>query len=256
MRAERVLVTGASAGIGVELARCFAKDKSDLILVARRKERLEELAAELQGEYGVDVRVMPADLAVAEQRQALFDDLQREGIEVDVLVNNAGFGLNGKFHVLDMERQMDMVSLNIAALTQLTRLFLPAMVERDRGGVLNVASTASFQAGPKMALYYASKAFVLSLSEAIHEELSDTRVTVSCLCPGPTTTEFGQVADMEDKPLFKFAPMSAASVAKIGFRGFRQNKAIVIAGLGNWLLAHSSRMMPRWISRKVAKQLQ
>jgi len=251
-----VLVTGASAGIGTELARCFARDGSNLILVARRQERLRQLAEELRAKFDVEVRSIPADLSQADGCRTLYHELQQDGVEVDVLVNNAGFGLNGIFHELELEKELDLIRLNIEALAHLSRLFLPKMIERNRGGILNVGSTAAFQAGPRMALYYASKAFVLSLSEAIHEEVAGTKVHVSCLCPGPTKTEFGQVADMEDKPMLNIAPMTAQQVAEIGYRGFCKNKPIVVAGIGNRMLAQVSRLSPRWLTRKLAKRLQ
>lgn len=218
MPSETVLITGASAGIGAELARLFAADKSNLVLVARRKEKLDELAAELRGKEGIDVRVIAADLGRTEALQAIADTLARDGIAIDVLVNNAGFGAVGPFDQLDVARQAEMVQVNVAALTHLTRLTLPGMVEHRRGGVLNVASTAGFQAGPYMAVYYATKAYVISLSEALHDELAGSGVTVTCLCPGLTATEFVAVAKMEKIRMLKLPPMTAAEVARIGHR--------------------------------------
>ena len=172
MTHETVLITGASAGIGWELARQFAADKSNLVLVARRRERLEELAAQLRAQRGVDVHVVPADLGRADAPQTIVDQLTRDGLAIDVLVNNAGFGALGPVATLDRKRQMEMIQVNVTALTHLTRLLLPGMIERRRGGILNVASTAGFQPGPFMAVYYATKAYVISFSEALADELA------------------------------------------------------------------------------------
>jgi short-subunit dehydrogenase len=255
MPSETVLITGASAGIGAELARLFAADKSNLVLVARRREKLEELAAELRGKEGIDVRVVAADLGRADAPQAVVDELAAEKITIDVLVNNAGFGAVGAFDQLDAARQAEMVQVNVAALTHLTRLTLPGMVERGRGGVLNVASTAGFQAGPYMAVYYATKAFVISLSEALRDELAGRGVTVTCLCPGLTATEFVAVAKMEKVRMLKLPPMTAERVARIGYRAFRRGKLLAVAGWLNYLGTIGARYSPRFISRAVAKWL-
>ena len=183
MSAETALITGASSGIGCELARLFAADKSDLVLVARRQEKLDQLATELRRDYGVSVRVFAKDLADPQSPQAIFDALAAEGVAVDVLVNNAGFGAAGPVADLPLEKQLDMIQVNVAALTQLTRLFLPGMIQRRSGGILNVGSTAGFQPGPYMAVYYATKAYVLSFTEALGEEVVGTGVRVACLAP-------------------------------------------------------------------------
>jgi hypothetical protein len=252
---ETVLITGASAGIGAELARCFAADKCNLVLVARRRERLDELAAELRGKEGIAVLVVPADLARAEAPQQIFDKLSADNLKVDVLVNNAGFGALGPFDQLDAARQTEMVQVNVAALTHLTRLFLPGMVARGKGGMLNVASTAGFQAGPYMAVYYATKAYVISFTEALHDELAARGITVTCLCPGATTTEFAAAAKMEESRMFKLRPMTAEQVARIGYRGFRRGKLLVVAGWLNYFGAVGSRYAPRFVPRLVAKWL-
>ena len=235
MTTETVLITGASAGIGWELARQFAADKSNLVLVARRRERLEELAAELRKQHGVEALVVPADLGRADAPQAIADQLVRDGLAIDVLVNNAGFGALGPVAELDVGRQLEMIQVNVAALTHLTRLLLPAMIERRRGGVLNIGSTAAFQAGPFMAVYYATKAYVVSFSEALADELASTGVTVTCLCPGPTVTEFAETAKMGDALLFKLQTMTAQAVAQIGYRAFRRGKLLVVPGWINYL---------------------
>jgi short-subunit dehydrogenase len=249
------IITGASAGIGVELARLFAADGDNLVLVARRKDRLDALAAELTAQHRVTVRTRPLDLTESMAARELFDFVAAEGITVHTLVNNAGFGLRGRFHTLPAERQDDMVQLNVAALTTLSRLFLPGMVERREGGILNVASMAAFQAGPYMAVYYATKAYVLSFSEALHEEAKPFGVKVSALCPGPVATEFGAIASLEGSKLFD-AAADAASVARAGFDGYRANRAIEVPGVLNKIGVQLSTLMPRWLTRMVAGRLQ
>jgi len=256
MPAETALITGASAGIGRELARLFAADKSNLVLVARRRERLEELAAELRKQHGVEALVVPADLGRADAPQAIADQLVRDGLAIDVLVNNAGFGALGPVAELDVGRQLEMIQVNVAALTHLTRLLLPAMIERRRGGVLNIGSTAAFQAGPFMAVYYATKAYVVSFSEALADELASTGVTVTCLCPGPTVTEFAETAKMGDALLFKLQTMTAQAVAQIGYRAFRRGKLLVVPGWINYLGATGARLVPRSVARGIARRLQ
>lgn len=255
MASETVLVTGASSGIGLELAKCFAADGCRLILVARSGPALEALAAECRASCKVEAQVLAADLALPESPRHIFESLKTSGITVDVVINNAGFGTQGPFAKTVPERQLEMLQVNITALTHLTRLFLPGMIERRRGGMLNVASTAAFQPGPLMAVYYATKAYVLSFSEAIAEELRGTGVTVTTLCPGPTYTNFTAVAHMKNSPLFKFGAMSAASVARIGHDAFRQGRFVAIAGLKNRLAAFSVRLAPRVFVRKIAWRL-
>src|SRR5271170_5452008 len=189
---ETVLITGASSGIGLELARCFAADKSTLILVARNTAALEKLAAELRHEHGINAEVLTADLALPGSPADIFSGLKSRGITVDVLVNNAGFGLHGAFAELPLKQQLEIVTVNISALVELTGLFLPEMIRQKRGGILNVGSIAGFLPGPNMAVYFASKAFVQSFTEALAEELGETGVTVSAFCPGATETNFSQ----------------------------------------------------------------
>jgi short-subunit dehydrogenase len=253
---ETVLITGASSGIGLELARLFAADGSRLILVARNRERLEALAEELRKAHGAESLVLPQDLSDPRAPQALFDQLAAKKVEVDVLVNNAGFGALGCVARLALERQMEMIQVNIAALTSLTRLFLPGMMARNRGGILNVASTAAFQSGPNMAVYYASKAYVLSFTEALAEELSSTGIHVSCLAPGPTATEFGDRSGMTHSLVFRLGTMSARRVAELGYRGLRHRKTLVVAGIINRLGTLLVRFFPRFMIRKVIKRLQ
>ena len=256
MANETALITGASSGIGLELARLFAGDKSDLVLVARRGDRLEALAAELAERHGVKIMVMPKDLADDKAPRQIYDRLLGEGRGVDVVVNNAGFGARGAVAEIEPGRQLDMLRVNVTALTHLCRLFLPQMLERRRGGILNVASTAAFQPGPFMGVYYASKAYVLSFTEALAEETRGTGVTVSCLAPGATRSEFQAVAKLEDALIFKLGTQSSEAVARAGYDGFRRGKTIVVPGIRNKLGAVSVRFTPRPLIRRIVRRLQ
>jgi uncharacterized protein len=248
---ETVLVTGASSGIGLELAKCFAAEKSNLVLVARNSGALENLAAELRGKFQVEVHVITADLAQSESPAKIFDELQGRGITVDVLVNNAGFGLHGGFAELPLARQLEIIQVNVASLVALTGLFLPGMIQRRRGGVLNVGSVAGFLPGPNMAVYYASKAFVQSFTEALCEEVRGNGVSVTNLCPGPTETNFSQVARSHRIREAQARKMSAAEVAAAGHRDFRRGKALSIPGFANKLTASAPRLLPRSAVRKL-----
>lgn len=256
MGTETALITGASSGIGLELARLFAADGADLVLVARNEENLNELAAELRTTHSCQVMVIARDLAKPDVPEEIFTLLERDGVHIDTVVNNAGFGLRGSTAELDLQRQMDMIQVNVNALAELTRLFLPAMIKNGSGGILNVASTASFQPGPNMAIYYATKAFVLSFSEALYEEVRSSGVHVSCLAPGATETGFAAVADMGNTLLFKAGVMSSKQVAEAGYHGLRKNKPIVIPGLKNKFTAFSVRLAPRGVVRKLVRTLQ
>jgi short-subunit dehydrogenase len=250
------LITGASAGIGRELAKLFAQDHYSLVLVARNASRLTTLAGELQQQFGITAKTFPLDLATSAAPQFLFDQLQREAIQVDVLVNNAGYGKLGAFAEVSYAESAGQIDLNITALTHLTKLFLAPMLERKSGKILNVASTAGFQPGPLMAVYYATKAYVISFSEALANELQGSGVTVTCLCPGATDTEFQTRAGTEQTTLFRrMRPMDAATVARDGYRALMSGKPLVISGFRNRLLTQSLRISPRRlvtaISRKV-----
>ena len=194
---ETVLITGASSGIGLEMARLLAAEGASLVLVARNGDRLRDLAATLEREHGTRAVILEKDLTDPGAPRAIHDELERAGVCVDLLVNNAGFGARGPFAELPLARQLDMVQVNVAALVGLTGLFLPGMRQRGRGGILNVASTAAFQAGPLMAVYYATKGFVLHFTEALAEELRGSGIVVSCLAPGPTVTGFMEAAGMQ-----------------------------------------------------------
>jgi short-subunit dehydrogenase len=252
---ETVLVTGASSGIGRELARRFAEDGSRLVLVARRQERLRALALDLEAKHGTESILWAADLTEGGSRRELFHDLSSRGVGVDVLVNNAGFGFHGRVAETEREVQLAMVELNVAALTELTRLFLPGMVARRRGGILNLASTAAFQPGPELAVYYATKAYVLSFTEALAEELRGSGVVATCLAPGPTGTEFQETAHMERARLLRLGAMDAGRVAWIGHRAFRNGRALVVPGALNKILAASVRFTPRALVRRVVGAL-
>lgn len=248
------LITGASSGIGLELARLFAADKWDLALVARSEGKLKELASELQSAHGITVRVVAADLAKPGAADEVMARL--EGVEIEALVNNAGFGTAGEFTKADLHAQLEMIQVNIAALTHLTRLALPAMVGRRRGAILNVASTAAFQPGPLMAVYYATKAYVLSFSEAIAEELRDSGVTVTALCPGPTATGFASAAQMESSKLFTMTrPAESKDVARAGYEGMKSGKRIVIPGIRNKVMAQSIRISPRRLVTAIVRKV-
>lgn len=248
------LITGASSGIGLELARVFAADKWDVVLVARSEGKLRELAEELQSKHGVTAHVIAVDLAKPGAPDEIIAKLQ--GVEIDALVNNAAFGLGGEFVKADVHAELEMIQVNIAALTHLTSLVLPSMVARKRGAILNVASTAAFQPGPFMSVYYATKAYVLSFSEAIAEELSGSGVTVTALCPGPTETGFAAAANIEDSPLFtKLRPAGAREVARAGYEAMKSGKRIAIPGLKNKLLAQSIRISPRRLVTKIVRKM-
>jgi short-subunit dehydrogenase len=242
------LVTGASSGLGAEFARACARRGDELVLVARRRDRLEALAAELGG----TAHVVVVDLAVPEAPETLLGEVAARGLSVATLINNAGFGLAGPFADQALDRQREMIDLNMRALVGLTHLVLPAMKANRAGFILNVASTGAFQAGPGFALYFATKAFVLSFSEALHQELKGSGVRVSALCPGPTRTEFGEVAGVTTDRFDRFAA-DAASVVRAGLAGLDRNQAIVIPGFSNKLSAQSNRLLPRaWMRRIVA----
>jgi uncharacterized protein len=255
MAQETVLITGASSGIGRELARLFAAEGSRLALVSRGGGALQTLADELRRIYKIDARVLPTDLARPESVGQLINQLQIAGFKIDVLVNNAGFGAQGHFASLPLNRQLDMLQVNVTSLTHLTGLLLPGMIQRRRGGLLNVASTAAFQPGPRMAVYYASKAYVLSFSEALSEELAGTGVSVTALCPGPTATNFSNAAGMRESRLFSRNAMTGVDVARIGHEAFRARRPVVIAGRANKLLAFSVRLAPRSWARRIAGRL-
>jgi len=250
---NNVLITGASSGIGLELARLFARDGNNLVLVARRGELLNKIAGELNSDFGVEVEVIAKDLTLGKSSDEIF--MQLKDREIDIVVNNAGFGAVGPFSELDYKRQVDMIKLNITALTSLTRLFIPRMVERNSGGILNVGSLAGFQPGPYATIYYATKAFVLSFTEGLKEELKNTNIKITCLAPGPTNTEFGEVSGLDKSFLFKFGTMGAKEVALQGYNGFLRGETVVIPGFSNKLLPLLVRLSPRFLVRSITAKL-
>jgi short-subunit dehydrogenase len=244
------LITGASAGLGVDFARQLAARGERLVLVARRKERLDALAAEIG-----NARVVALDLGVAGAADRLMADLAEHGERVAGLVNNAGFGLAGRFADLDGARQRQMIDLNCGALTELAHAVLPAMIAAGKGAILNVASTAAFQPGPGMAVYFATKAFVLSFSEALHEEVRGHGVTVTALCPGPTATEFGEVAGWGGNAMIDKLSARSADVVRAGIAAMDRGRAVAIPGLVNKAGAQGHRLLPRWLLRKVTASI-
>ncbi|MBB5716890.1 SDR family NAD(P)-dependent oxidoreductase [Sphingomonas aerophila] len=250
------LVTGASAGLGEGFARALAKEGHDLILTARRVDRLEALAADLRRTHDVTVHIFATDLAEPGAPAALIARATEAGLTIDTLINNAGFGLQGAVADLDAEGQGRIIDVNCRALVILAHAVLPDMIARRKGGILNVASTAAFQPGPMFAVYSASKAFVLSFSEALHEEVKVHGVCVAALCPGPTRTEFAQVAGMRQSVIFERFAGSADAVIHDGLAALKANQAVKISGMRNFLLAESTRFAPRGVIRRFAHQLQ
>jgi uncharacterized protein len=251
------VVTGASGGIGLEFAHVLAEKGYDLVLVARSEGKLQALAQELQGKHRIQVKVIALDLGQPQAAQDLYDTLQAQGIATDVLINNAGFATYGHFATeTSLEQELQMIQLNIATLTHLTKLFVQPMVQRKRGRIVNVASTASFQPGPLMAVYYASKAYVLSFSEALAQELQGTGVTVTALCPGPTESGFQERAAMTDSKLVQSGLMTARAVVEQGVAGMLAGKAIVVPGFSNKLGTLLPRLMPRGFVARMVMRIQ
>jgi short-subunit dehydrogenase len=250
------IVTGASGGIGLEIARLLAGDGYDLVIVAQDAEKLGRAARELKNDRGVRVSEFAADLSEPASPQTLAHEIDREGLVPDVLVNNAGYGLRGAFAEIGLAQQLRLIDVNVRALTHLTGLFLPGMLQRKRGRVLNVASTAAFQPGPLMAVYYASKAYVLSLSEALANETAGSGVTVTALCPGPTATGFQERAGMRGTRLFEAGVMTAAEVARQGYDGMKRGDLVVIPGWRNRLLAKTVQLLPRPMVLNAVRSMQ
>ncbi len=249
------LITGASTGIGKALAHISAENGRDLVLLARSPDKLETLGKTLHDEHGVSVEIVVQDLATGNAVETTRRKLEERGLEIGTLVNNAGFGNLAAFHETDLDMQLSMLRLNIEAVTELTHRLLPPMIARGRGQILNVASTAALQPGPFMAVYYATKAYVLSFSEAITEELRGTGVTVTALCPGPTRTEFQARANMGGSRLARFGLQDARPVAAIGYRAMERGQAVAIPGLLNRLLALTVRVSPRAAVRRIVRHL-
>jgi hypothetical protein len=250
------IVTGASTGLGREFARLCADSGYDLVLISRSQGLLEELAVEIRRATGRKVRVLVKDLSEPEASGQIFEELTGDADFAEVLINNAGFGLVGRFAELDEQEQIRMIQLNIVALTDLTRLFLPGMLSRRRGKILNIASTAAFQPGPLMAVYFATKAYVVSFSEALHNELKGSGVTVTTLCPGATRTEFDKRAGMGKSKLFSKAKlMDARKVAEIGMGAMNDGKSLAVAGTLNALMVTATRLAPRQMAASIARRM-
>ncbi len=252
---KNVLITGPTSGIGYELAKIFAEKNFGLILVGRNREKLEQVSNELGREK---CTIIVSDLSKINAAREIFEETQKQKIEVEILVNNAGFGIYGEFLETELEKELEMIQVNIVALTSLTKLFLPQMIQRKSGKILNLASTAAFQPGPLMAVYYATKAYVLHFSEAISEELDGSEVSITALCPGPTESGF-QTASKMDKSmevLQKRNVMDSKTVAKIGFDALMKKKVIAVAGFRNKITSELVRIMPRALTRKIVKEIQ
>lgn len=245
-----VLITGASSGIGYELAKLFKRDGYNLILVARNKERLK-IASDRLKDKESKIIMLDVDLSKEEEIDKLIRFINENKIEVDILVNNAGVGSFGDFTEIDWSIEEKLIDINIKALTKLTKYFLPKIIEKRSGGILNVASTAAFASGPRMATYYASKAYVLNITEAIHEEVKDYGVKISCLCPGPVRTSFQSKAGISKSEQAKKYLMDADIVAKVGYDQFKKGKVIIIPGFKNKILVSLNKIFPRVISRKI-----
>lgn len=254
---KTALITGASGGIGYELAKVHSENGDDLVLVARTKNKLDELKKELEEKYKINVYTIGKDLSLSGSAKEVYDEVNKHNMVVDYLENNAGFGDFGFFAESGWTKQEQMINLNVLALTHLTRLFLPDMINRGSGKILNVASTASFQPGPTMAVYFATKAFVLSFSEALNNEVSEHGISVTALCPGPTQSGFQDAASMKDSRLFKGNNFpSSKEVAEYGYKAMMKGKAVAIHGLRNALMANSVRFAPRSLVVKIARKMQ
>ena len=256
---KTALVTGASSGIGYELAKCFARDGYNLVLVARSADELQKIAAQLTSEHGVSAKVIVKDLSASTSPQEIFDEVQAEGIAIDILVNNAGFGTYGSFYETNLKNEIEMMQVNMVSPTHLTKLFLPGMIARGQGRILNVSSMGAFQPGPLIAVYCATKNYVLSFSEALAEELSGTGVTVTALCPGPVRTGFAKRAKTERtkamiRGLFNRI-WEPEDVAAVGYHGLMKGKTIVIPGKRYIIAAFLVRCLPRKMTRKAARMI-
>lgn len=251
------LVTGASSGIGLELAKVLASNGHDVVLTARNADALEALAGVVEGKYGTKATVIALDLAEPGAPRSLFASLTEQRVQIDILVNNAGFGLGGPFAETEITREIEMIDLNITALTHLTKLCLAPMLARRSGRIMNVASTAGFQPGPLMSVYYASKAYVISFSEALAEELRETGITVTTLCPGPTATNFASVAGLKNSRLFRMGGVAPADeVAEFAYEAMMAGKRIAIPGMKNKIIAQGNRIVPRMLATRLAKFVQ
>ena len=256
MAEELALITGASSGIGAELARQHAAAGGNVILVARRKDRLESLAAELADAHGTESTIIAKDLSVCGAAEQLYDEIKAKGLQVDYLINNAGFGGHGFFHERSLEDETQMIHLNILALMTLTKLYLPEMLERNSGRILNVGSTAGFMPGPLQAVYYATKAFVNSFTEAVANEISHSKVTATALCPGPTESGFAERGNLDGVAVFKLGTVPSSSVAAYGYKSMLRGDRIAVHGMSNkFLVSTGLRMLPRGVTLKISRSM-
>jgi short-subunit dehydrogenase len=256
-KSKWVLITGASGGFGADFAKQFAQAGFNVILVARSKDKLEKLAGDLRQQHGVETKVIACDLSIPGASKEIYEELEREGRALYGLVNNAGFTVFGRFNETDFKAEQELMQVNMIVLTELTKYFLPGMVKRGEGRILNVASTAAFFPGPLMAAYYASKAYVLSFSEALASELEGTGVTVTALCPGPTATGFQQRGAMEDSKLVKGKKlMDSTTVVKIGYEALMKGKTVVVPGFQNRMQVLVPRFLPRKMVATMVKNAQ
>jgi uncharacterized protein len=254
---KTALITGASSGIGYELTQLFARDGYNLVLVARSGQKLIELANHLKEKFLISIKIIEKDLSKSSAPDEVFNELQQENIPIHILVNNAGFGAYGPFSEVALNTELEMMQLNMVTPTHLTKLFLDEMIQRRDGKILNIASTAAFQPGPLMAVYYASKAYILSFSEALANELQGSKVSVTVLCPGPTASNFQQRADLGKSKLLKNqALMDSKTVAELGYQGLADGKALVISGFKNQLLAFVVRFFPRQVITQTVRNMQ
>ena len=250
------LITGASNGIGLELAKVHASKGGDLVLVARNKSKLDELKTELEKQFKVSVYTIGKELSETNAAQEIYDETNKQNIQVDYLINNAGFGDFGMFVETDWNKELQMINLNITTLTHFTKLYLQDMVKRRSGKIMNVASTAAFQSGPTMAVYCATKAYVLSFTEAVSNEVSDKGITITALCPGATETGFQAAGGMEESELFKGKKLpTAKEVAEYGYTSMIKGKTVAIHGIMNYIMSNSIRFIPRAMVLKVSRKL-
>lgn len=253
---KTALITGASGGIGYELAKIFAKNGTDLVLVARNKSKLNQLKTDLEKQSGISVYTIGKDLSVSESALEVYEEMTGQNIKVDYLVNNAGFGDLGMFTETDWKKEEKMINLNIKTLTLFTKLFLKEMIKRGSGKIMNVASTAAFQPGPLMAVYFATKSYVLNFSEAINNEVRKNGVTVTVLCPGPTESGFQDASGMKESKIIKWKKMpTSRQVADFGYRAMMKGKAVAVHGFFNKMLVSSVGFMPRSVIVKISRIL-
>jgi hypothetical protein len=256
-RRETALITGGSGGIGLELAKELARNGHNVVLVARKRDPLEAAAGHIEGKYGVTAAVFAADLTDPISPERIHEGMLDQGIDIGILINNAGFGVGGAFADTDADRELEMIQVNVSSVIHLTKLFLPPMLKARRGHIMNVASTAAFQPGPLMSVYYATKAFVLSFSEAIAEELRNAGVTVTALCPGPTETGFAAQANVGRSRLFHYSPVAdPENVARYGYKAMMKGERIAIPALRDKLMIQAERITPRRLVTVLARKLQ